>query len=65
SSTARARPARPTRWWNRRRSFPAAQSSVAEALPDSAKSVWRHWLALERLARQPACTLLPFQMEVR
>lgn len=43
----------------------AAQSSVAEALPDSAKSVWRHWLALERLARQPACTLLPFQMEVR
>lgn len=42
-----------------------AQASVTAALPESARNVWRQWLALERLARRPACTLLPFQVEVR
>lgn len=41
------------------------QGAVKSALPDSVTTVWRQWLALERLARQPACTLLPFQLEVR
>ena len=43
----------------------ATKAALSDALPASAAQLWQQWKIMERLTGQPACTLLPFQLEVR